>query len=299
MVRTDEPASLNTVTRQNEMENLSEFCASRSRYREETIPVSDHVALRVITFTPSVEHRNPPLVFVAGWISRIRSWQEVLLELTKDFTVYYTETREKRSSRIKEPVEYSVQAIGKDVAKLVSHLNLKPKKYILMGSSLGATAILDGCRFLQKNPLCLVLISPNAVFRVPRIGYAVVRIFPPRLYAFIKPVVKAYLKTCRLDVRSDPAQYEKYCAALDAADPWKLKKAMLSLSKYAIWDILEDIDHPALIIGASKDKLHEPENLQKMVARMNHAAYVDLGTNRTTHSKTVVEAIRTYIHRLN
>lgn len=51
-----------------------------------------------------------------------------------------------------------------------------------------------------------------------------------------------------------------------------------------------------LIIGASKDKLHEPENLKKMTARFQNAKYVDLETNRSTHGKEVVSVLRKFIH---
>jgi len=280
------------------MDDLSEYCPPGVTWKEEMIPVSENVSLRVITFTPAVENANPAVVFVAGWISLIAGWKKVLREMTKDFPVYYIETREKISAQVRGRAEYSAEAIGRDIVTLISHFRLTDENYILFGSSLGATAILDCCRFLKQRPLCLVLIGPNAEFRVPGWGMTVIRISYPLMYNIIKPFVKSYLKTFRLDVKSDYAQYEKYCNSLDAADPSKLKKAAISLSKYLVWNLLENIAFPTLIVGASKDKLHEPENLKRMVSMMKRATLLDLKTNASTHSEVVVEEIRKYIGKL-
>ncbi len=277
------------------MDDLKLYCAAGTKIKEEMIPVAENVSLRVISFTPAENHSNPPVVFVAGWITLISAWKEVLREMTKDFNVYYIETREKISSQVKGKVSYGVEAIGRDIVTLISHFGLKDKRYILFGSSLGASSILECCRFLDRNPLCLVLIGPNAVFRVPRFAKVIIYFFPPPLYLLIKPIVKWYLKTFRLDIKSDYEQYEKYCGNIDAADPWKLKKAVMKLWNWEGWDLLPGIDYPTLIAGASKDSLHEPENLKKMVAMMKKATYIDLETNKGTHSKKMVEEMRKYI----
>lgn len=280
------------------MDDLNQYFAPGAKFKEEMIPVAENVSLRVISLTPAKDIKNPPVIFVAGWITLISAWKKVLQEMTKDFTVYYIETREKISSHTKGKVEYGVVDIARDVVTLISHFNLQAKKYILFGSSLGASAILDGCRFPDRDPLCLVLIGPNAVFRVPRFGKVIIRFFPPRLYLIIKPVVKWYLKTFRLDVKSDYEQYEKYCGNIDAADPWKLKKAVMKLWNWEAWELLPEIKYPTLIVGASKDSLHEPENLKKMVSMMKNATYIDLETNKGTHSEILVEEVRKYIVNL-
>jgi pimeloyl-ACP methyl ester carboxylesterase len=280
------------------MDSLSRYCAQGSTCKEEMVSVSPNVSLRVIKFSPPQQEQNPAIVFVPGLVSLMEGWREVLLEMTKDFTVYYIETREKITSQVKGKVDYSLEAIGQEIAALVSHFNLESRGCILFGSSLGATAILESSRFLEIDPLCLVLIGPNAVFRIPKFYRFMVRILNPRFYLLLKPVVKWYLKTFRLDTEADYAQYEKYCQSLDAADPWKLKKAAIAFSRYEVWDLLAEIDYPTLIIGASRDTLHEPENLKQMVSMMKNAVYLDLETNKLTHSSGMVHEMRNYIAQL-
>lgn len=280
------------------MNPFTEYCAAGARVQDDMIPVSAQVALRVIRFTPAQPTDHPPVVFVAGWISLMAGWKTVLQELTRDFTVYYLETREKISSQVQGKVGYSVSAIGNDIVALVEHFRLESKRYLLLGSSLGATAILDCCQSLKTPPLALVLIAPNAEFRVPRTWKVIVTLFPPRLYLLIKPAVKWYLRTFRLDLKTDLAQYRKYSTSLDAADPWKLKKAVLALARYQVWDVLPAIATPTLIVGASKDVLHEPENLHKMVAALKNASYIDMETNTGTHSVGMVARLREYVKNI-
>jgi len=257
-------------------EDLSEFCGPGASYRDERIVLSPEINLRLITFTPAEKTMSPPVIFVAGWISLMKGWKEVLREMTRDFTVYYVETREKISSQMKGRVEYGVEDIAGDIVLLVDRLNVQSGSYILMGSSLGATAILESYRSLSKKPHSLVLIGPNAAFRVPTTWKVIVTLFYPALYALIRPSVKWYLMTFRLNVRADRAQYEKYCDALDAADPWKLKKAVRSVWSYEVWSILKSVDCPTLIVNASKDKLHEPEILKRITATIPNATDIDL-----------------------
>ena len=276
------------------IDSFSEYCAPGARALVEMIPVSSQVSLRVISFTPAEANNNPPVVFVPGWISHLTGWQAVLRELTRDFKVYCIETREKISSQIRGKAEFSVAVIGQDLSAMIEHFGLK-KRYVLLGSSLGATAILDCCRSLKTPPLALVLIVPNAEFRVPMTWKIIITLLPPRLYLLVKPAVKWYLRNFRLDIHTDMAQYKKYCTALDEADPWKLKKAVLALAKYQVWDLLAEIDYPTLIVNASKDVLHEPENLVKMAAALKNGTSADLETNSRTHSIEMVELLRKYL----
>ena len=279
-------------------EDLTDFCAPGAHAEEAYYPAAPGVSLRVVHFSPAQSANHPPIVFVAGWISQLFAWREVLQELTRDFEVFYVETREKISSRIRGRVGYGVEDIGNDLVALIPKLGVADKNYLLMGSSLGATAILECAAKLTPHPLALVLVAPNAVFRVPWWGLVLIRPFPPRLYLIFKPFIKWYLRNFRLNIKEDYAQYEKYAHSLDAADPWKLKKGIFSLAKYAVWDKLVAIHCPVLIVGASKDKLHEPENLRKMVELLPNARYADLETNRGTHSRQLVQVVRDFLAKI-
>lgn len=273
-------------------------CAPGTNCSRQYVSVSPGVQVRVVSFTPLQASSFPLVVFVPGWISLIAAWSEVLAELTRDFNVCYIETREKITSRVRGEVRYGVAAIAQDIAGVVERLGIDHEPYVLVGSSLGATAVIESCRILKKKPQCLVLIAPNTEFRVPPLGLLIIRIVTPSLYMMIKPLIKWYLRTFRLDPGTDYAQYAKYCNSLDAADPWKLKKAAIAFSDYEIWGALRWVSMPVLVFGASKDVLHEPENLRSMLARMERVTHVDLETNRRTHGPEMVFHLRDYLGTL-
>ncbi len=277
------------------VDRLDEFCAPGATVRDGMLELTPRVTLRVVTFTPPLRSARPPVVFVAGWISQISGWQKVLRDMTGEFCVYYVETREKKSSTVGAGERFGVEEIGSDLVPLIQRLGLRD--YILFGSSLGATAIIDCYSHLEPKPSRIVLIAPNAVFRVPFSWKVIVTLFYPPLDALIRPSVKWYLRTFRLNVRADNAQYDKYSEALDAAEPHKLKKAVMAVWSYEVWQKLPAVDCPVLIVNASHDKLHEPENLRRIAAGLPNAVEVDLGTNAQTHNKPVVDALRRFLIR--
>jgi pimeloyl-ACP methyl ester carboxylesterase len=274
--------------------DYSRFCAESATWQTRQIQVDENISLRVITFQPFLPTNNPVVVFVPGWISLASTWKSVLLDMSRDFTIHYIETREKKTAIVRGRVKYRVEDSARDLAAIVEQLNLENNNYILCGSSLGATAIIDGFRFMQKRPLFLALIGVNAEFYIPRGWIGFVRCFPPTLYLAFKPVIKWYLRNFRLDVEKDQAQYRKYCDNVDNADPFKLKKAALALAKYKIWERLPEIQAPVLLFSASHDALHDLENIKLINELLPDSHYFDLETNSRTHSPEMVKIMREF-----
>jgi len=278
--------------------DFQSFCAPGAIVKEEWIQVNDRVTLQVQRFKAAEKTNNPPVIFVPGWVSLPAGWKTVVQDMTRDFDVYYVETREKNSARTSGIKDFSVEATGEDLNKIAEHFKFNPQDYILFGSSLGATAILDTAPNLSIDPRALVLIGPNAVFRFPWWAMAVIYSLHSGLLNIFKPFVKWHLRNYRLDVDSDPAQYKKYCDAIDTADLKKLKRGVVALSKYKVWDRLPLIEHPTLIIGGHKDLLHEPENLKKIYSMLKNGTYLEMETNARTHSPDMVDGMRKYLKGL-
>jgi hypothetical protein len=224
----------------------------------------------------------------------MRTFQKLLVDLTRDFVVHYVETREKSSSQLDGASDFSVRAIGLDIAEVIARLGLEDRGYIGFGASLGATAMIDSSEFFQSAPLCLVLLEPNAVFHYPAWSLPVIRHGAP-YYRFLRPAAKWYLKTFRVNTRDDYEMYRINCRALDAADPYKLRDAVLAISSYRIWDRLGSVRAPALVVGASKDTFHRHEDILKIISKLGSAEYCDLEKHERTHSRELVEHIREYL----
>ncbi|HSV97420.1 MAG TPA: alpha/beta hydrolase [Spirochaetota bacterium] len=262
--------------------------------------VSDGVALKIIDFIPRRDNdKRPVIFFVAGWISAISGWRGVLKVISSQYRTIYLETREKRSSIIpkNKKVGFAMDRLSADIRETIDGLIPPRRTFILAGSSLGGTAILEYLAEKWRKPLCAILVGPNAEFRFPMFLGRVIPAFPPSFYLALKPIIKWYLRNFRLDKKNEQEQVKKYEATLDAADPYKLKYNAIAIRNYSIWHILPAVSTPVLVVGAALDKLHGNEALRKMVGALPRASYRELASNKETHSEKAGELIVAFINK--
>ncbi|MFZ5572448.1 MAG: alpha/beta fold hydrolase [Thermodesulfobacteriota bacterium] len=258
--------------------------------REEYITVSDGVALKVFDFKNENDNGDGPVVvFVAGWVSLISGWTEVLGHLGAHYRTLYVETREKRSARLPEnqAVDFSVPRMRMDIRELIERKIEDGRPFYLAGSSLGATIILDYMAGNVRQPQAALLISPICDFPFPPWLLFIIRFVPAGLYTLVRPILKLYLKHFRLDRKKEPEQVKKYEGTIDAAEPIRLKANAYALKDYSLWNRLHLIQAPVVIIGAKSDTLHGIETLEKMVALLPSARLELMQSNKETHSEKV------------
>ena len=287
------------ISQENKMD-YSQYTESSTAVKEYMLEVSDGVSLKIIDFIPqNVSPDKPVIFFVAGWISLISGWKGVLKVLTADYRIIYLESREKKSSIVPnvKKVKFTMERLKQDIGEVIEKVNPDAGKFILAGSSLGASAILEYCGSVKKEPLTAILIGPNTEFRFPRILGTMIPAVHPSLYFAVKPVIKWYLKNFRLDKKNSREQIEKYEKTLDCADPYKLKANALAIKNYALWDRIGTINVPCLILGATNDTLHGTENIRHLLNIMPYASYIEFESNMDTHSEKAGHAIVEYIQR--
>ena len=272
--------------------DYSRFCAVGTTYTHEYVPGDIGVELLQVHFSPGLPSQYPPVIFLAGWASLIYSWEIVLREMTKDFEVYYVETREKSSAIHLTEQPLKINTLVNDLPSVLSNNKLTGKPYIFFGSSLGATVILDAMSKKKADPTIAILIGPNAEFNAPWYWLMMTRLTPFFLYPILKPAVKWYMKKKYLDMNSDPKQYEKYSHSLDKANIGRLRRSALNFSSYKIWEKLSNIHQKVFIFTGSKDVMHGYENTLKMVELLPNCKLVDLKTNARTHSIEMVGKMR-------
>jgi len=267
--------------------------------RKDYITVSDGVGLRVIDFIPRSDTDEQPLVvFVAGWISQITGWKEVLKQLTRRYHTIYIETREKESARLPDDtvVEFSVDRMSRDLHELLD-LRITPgRPFYIVGSSLGSTIILEYLHRYRRLPCNVFLIAPNCEFPFPPWFIFTIQHLPVALYPPIKYVLKWYLRNFMLDRDKEPEQVKKYEGTIDAAEPKRLRDSALALKDYNLWDKLPQIMAPALIIGAKTDTLHGVNEIEKMAHLMPAAKFTLMESNKETHSEKAGALIVDAIH---
>ncbi len=280
--------------------DYSEYAGDGCSVRDYHITVSDGVALKIIDFTPKRDNdKRPVILFVAGWISAISGWRGVLRVVSPEYRTIYLETREKQSSIVPKnrKVSFAMDRLSTDIGEAIDKLIPPRRTFIVAGSSLGGTAILEYLAGKGRKPLCAVLVGPNVEFRFPKFLGRVIPAFPPSFYLLLKPVIKWYLRNFRLDKKNEQEQVKKYEATLDAADPYKLKYNAIAIRNYSIWHVLPAVSTPILIVGAALDKLHGNESLKQMAETLPRASYRELASNRETHSEKAGELIVDFVRR--
>ena len=262
--------------------------------KEKTICLPDKVEIKIFDFEPnSPDPEKPIIVFVAGWISLINGWKDVLSTLAPKYRILYVETREKRSAKIPnmKTIDLSIEQMSRDIDTLVDEMVPKGQPFYFAGSSMGATVILDYLAIKKRQPVNSFLVSPICDFPFPGWILFIIKFIPTILYTVIRPVLKTYLSYFRLDKKNEPDQVKKYCGTIDAAEPARLKANAYAIRNYSLWKKLSDIKSPVVIIGAKTDNLHCIDIMEKMVKIMPLSSIEMMESNKETHSSKVGEFI--------
>jgi pimeloyl-ACP methyl ester carboxylesterase len=267
-----------------------DFCESHERM----IAVNDNVMLKVFEFIPPSVH-YPPFVIVTGLATMIDSFLVIIGGLAKTHPVYYIETRDKTSSVMHKEKDYSIQIMGRDVSEITKILALNDNEYFFIGYSLGSAVIAEAFRHLHSKPAGMVFMEPTAEFNYPRWGLFLIRYIGVSMHTLLKNLAKWYLVNFVINKEEDRQMMIISFNSLDHADPVKLAGTVLSVAGYTIWNQLPQIKCPSLIIGTTKDGLHQDEHLKKMLGLLADARYVDLETNERTHNEDMVNEIIKFV----
>ena len=279
--------------------NYSDYGSPGTQIKTSYIEVSNGIQLFQVHFKPKKITNYPPVIFIPGWGSFIQGWKIVLREMSKDFEIYYLETREKSSAIHKKEQEITIENIGDDIARVTALINLKDDGFIALGSSMGATAILDAMAEEKLSPSLAVLIGPNIEFNIPRFLIIILSVIPVQFYKVIRPFAKWYMKKKYIDMDSDSKQYDKYSYVLDNVHFDRTRRSALSFKKYSFETKIEQIKKRILVFSGDKDILHNYERTVDMVRRIKGSKLINLKTNDKTHSEEMVRKMRDYLDQNN
>jgi len=255
--------------------------------KEEYVEMSDGVKLKTIIFTPPGNYdKKPVIAFVAGWVSEISGWIDVLNKLTPVYKTIYIETREKKSAIFpeKKNIEFNMNRIALDLKEIIDDKCGNNEDVYLSGSSLGSTAILHYLGTLENQIKHGIVISPVAEFNYPPLLKFFIKIFRPFMYYIISRVILLHLRLFRLDVKKEPEQYNKYYKTVTGAEPSRLHKNAAAMAGYDTFKILNGIKVPVTIVGAETDKLHGLELLKKLQSHIEYSNIETMKSNKETHS---------------
>jgi pimeloyl-ACP methyl ester carboxylesterase len=264
------------------------------------IEVEDGVVLRVFEWSGQKES-SPPMLLVAGWITIIDSWLPVLAKVTENRRLIYVESREKASAEIRPELmhkeSFRVECLGRDIAAVAAGVGLNLNETVMVGSSLGANAILEGLK-LGARCRAAFLIGPNAEFAFPLWSRFLMRL-PPEAYRPLVPLILWYLRHFRLDIKAEPEQYERYRRTAEGADFERLKLSALALEGFRVIEGFENILDPVGVAFASTDRLHGEVNARRLAEALPRGTALECPSNAFLHRPEVIGEIDKYVRMVS
>ncbi len=271
-------------------------------YEERLVRVQDGVQLRVMIWRPREPASEDPVVFVAGWVSSVTGWTSLLGVMAARRPVYYIETREKASALFEKaklaPEDFRIERMAEDLIWVCKTLDVASPKATVIGSSLGATALLEALKGGRLTAGAAFLIGPNSEFKAPWYLRWILHL-PASSYHGIKYLVLWYLRTFRCDVEKEPEQMQRYHETLRTAHPRRIKlSAMAAIGRhYRVWPHLESVKIPVALAYAPTDRLHSSADIRRIAEHLPDATLIACPSNRYMHGADLMKDIEAFVLR--
>ena len=256
---------------------------------------SDGTQIRYLQSKVKKDRNNKyTLVLIAGWASIVLGWDDVLTEAQSYFDIVYIETREKGTSIITKKSKFDIERFTLDIKELFEYLKLDQNRVIIITSSFSSMLVAYMLKNKMISPFLSVFIGPIERIPLPRSLKIVLAILPNWLYTLAKPVGIWWVRHFKAE---DEEHAAKYTQAIKEGDPYKWKQSSKYFSNRYFWVVYTGFEDKVLVIDESVDRMHDTKITQQIKEMISNCEYIDLETNKNTHSKPIIDTIRKYIEK--
>ncbi len=259
---------------------------------EKFLTVSDDTIVRIYhTIAPEKTRNGYTLFVIPGWATIVPSWDDVLLEAMNFFDIVYFESREKDSSVLNKKTKNTLDRVSEDIIDVINQLNIDEQKLIPLASSWGAMILADALAKKKFDPLLVAFVGATSKIALPKGTRYMIPFTPPFVLTIIKPLLRSWLIT----KKSESEEHAKrYLRLLEEANAKKWKNvAKHSMREH--YDLYEQIEQNTIIFGAELDKMHNIEETRKIVSLIKNSTYLDMQTNKNTHSPNLITELRKHL----
>ncbi|HUT81801.1 MAG TPA: alpha/beta hydrolase [Candidatus Bathyarchaeia archaeon] len=260
--------------------------------------MADGTKVRVLDFNLAENPNKYTLFFIPGFITVFQSWQKALEILTKEFRVFYFESREKFSSIFssrKIERKTDLHNMAHDIKEVIEQLGLDDTDYITVCSSTGGTIEIEALSEGWLKPKGAVMVGPTVEYHIKWFISAGVSVLPEFVKWLVMPFTKWVLRRAYVDKEAEPEQYDKYVRALEDGVLRRMRRTLRQMKGYNCWDMLPKINTKCLLIGASKDKMHASEETIRANELIPKSRHMDLDSNKAAHEQPLIDAIKEFI----
>ena len=279
----------------NASDSFEKFMTSKYEKlaEEKYFTVSDGSELRVLLSKAQDETSTGfTFLLIPGWNTVVPGWEEVLLEAMKDFDIIYIETREKGSSKLNKKTKNNPNRLSSDIQEILEKLNIEQEKLITFTSSFSVFVAADGLASKKFDPYLTFFLGPSWRFNMPPTVRYIMFVLPNITLNITKPFWRWWIRKRKSE---DPEQAAKYIRALEEADAAKWRSVSRRYAFTHFGETYRKIESKVIVIGMEKDKMHKAEEAKNICQCLQNSLYIDMGTNKLTHSAEMIKKIRTII----
>ena len=252
------------------------------------------VHLRVLQWKPDNEKSQSArnLVMIPGWNSIPEGWFPILSEWVKHRPLIYIETREKRSCRIESEISkktFQIPRMAADIPLVLKKLGVNAEECDMMGSSLGATLMIECLQSGELELNSLVVLSPNLAFKPPIWARPLI----PAPTIFYSGLVKFII--WYLDKRlKEEGQRIRYRRTLLAADTKRLRLCSLVFRRYKMALDFANVTTPVGVLRASSDTLHDHDDAGILSKKIPNCSLIEIESNQFAHEAAAIPLIENF-----
>jgi pimeloyl-ACP methyl ester carboxylesterase len=244
---------------------------------ERMVPV-DGGELRVFHFAASDPAARRPVVLVPGFGATPEGFQDSYVALRDRAELYYLETREKASSRLrgKRP-DMSVSRSALDIAQALSYLELAGMRdFVLVAPCWGATVVLKGLIEGLLDAPTVVVTDPMHTLWFPKwlIRYLSPFLPAPALLALRPLFVRALLGDMQ-----EPIQKARATSFVYGADVRKWKRAAQAAVDHELYGQLGAVRREVFVLNGTRDKIHDQVHYPRVAQELPRGRFLYLPTD--------------------
>ncbi len=246
------------------------------------IPV-DGGEIRVLRTKPKNPVGLRPVVFISGWQTMPYQFADLYNILLDRVDIYFIETREKASSRIRRrKADLSLSQKAKDIQAVLDFFNLQGKDFVLFGTCWGASIIYQGLLDGVLKAPTIVTFSPMHKLWFNKFF---LKFFIPLIPSF---VISILMKTlANIIFIGEKAKTQKYRMELTMKEGvgWKWKKAGVAAGKFELFGKLSTIDEEVLVISGTNDRVNKAKDYPRFAEELPNGQFFHFGIDESERER--------------
>ena len=221
-----------------------------------------------------VEGEGEPIVFIHGLSDSLDYWEPVASSLKENYKIIRMDLRGHGQSELGND-EITIDLFADDLFNILEELNLK--KVNLVGFSLGGFVALD---FAVNHPdmiSSLVLMSCNVKMtdHSQMVFNKFLNAINSSFEDFYDVILPMVLCPDVIENHTEELELMRVYGA-QTANVEAIKKAILAVNDFDIWDFLTEIDIPTLIIMGKYDEIFLPEDAADLSNQIKNSRLIVL-----------------------